>query len=187
MVDHQGDSIIPFGFNRKAPRMELTLSLRRGERPRTTDTNPHRQLTQNAPAELQELLWSRMAELPCVATGGSLVSVPGARAIAICRDCSAGPSSAFMEEREFAHIHPAHDGSLHVTLPDDIRAEALDKGWAEPHPLADRGIVPASVVMLYGPRDAQEAEIVWALVRVSHRFASGAWNGTSARRPEGAS
>jgi len=61
--------------------MKLLLPQRRGQRPETTETNPRRQLTQNAPEELQEALWERMAGLPNIDTGPSLVSFPGARAI----------------------------------------------------------------------------------------------------------
>jgi len=168
-----------FRSHRKARAMKLPLPQRRGQRPETTETNPRRQLTQNAPEELQEALWERMAGLPNIDTGPSLVSVPGARAIFICSDCAGGPPSSFIKAREFGHIHPVHDGSIHITLPEHVRDEALDKGWVEPHPLAARNIVPASVVMVYGPRDPQELEVVWALVQESQRFASGAAGGRS--------
>jgi hypothetical protein len=166
--------------------MKLPLPERRGQRPETTETNPHSQLTQNAPESLQDLLWDKMARLPETETGPSLVSVRGARAMFVCDHCVGGPPSSFMKAREFGHIHPAHDGSLHVTLPDDVRDEALEKGWAEPHPLVARGLVPASVVMLYGPRDPEELEIIWALVQESHGFASGAAGGSSARQSDAA-
>jgi phospholipase/carboxylesterase len=166
--------------------MKRQLPQRRGQQPETTDTNPHCQLTQNAPESLQELLWERMAGLPETETGPSLVSVPGARAVFMCGHCAGGPPSSFMKAREFSHIHPAHDGSLHVTLPDDVRDEVLEKGWAEPHPLAARGLVPASVVMLYGPRDPEEFKIIWTLVQESHRFAGGAAGGRSAWRSDAA-
>ena len=78
-----------------------------------------------------------------------------------------------MIEREFAHIHPHHDGSLHLTLPEDIRKDAIAKGWAEPHPLAATGRVPATVVMVYGPRTSEELETIWALVLASQDFALG--------------
>ena len=148
------------------------LRQRKGDRPATTPTNPHSQLDQNAPEGLQEILWLRMAGLRGVETGHSLVSVPGARAIFVgdaepcCMHCC-------MEGREFAHIHPREDGSLHVVLPARLRAEAFEKSWAEPHPLVKRGLVPECVVMLYGPRDREELETVWSLVLASHDYATG--------------
>lgn len=41
---------------------------------------------------------------------------------------------------EFAHLHGARDGSLHVTLPAADAADAIEKGWAELHPLARQGV-----------------------------------------------
>ena len=54
---------------------------RRGARPRTTPSNPHTQLEQNAPVELQELVFERGQSLGGVEVGPSQVSVPGARAL----------------------------------------------------------------------------------------------------------
>jgi hypothetical protein len=51
-------------------------------------------------------------------------------------------------------------------------AAALEAGWAEPHPLAG-GFTPSGTVMVYGPRNAEELEVVWNLVQQSHRFATG--------------
>ena len=48
---------------------------------------------------------------------------------------------------------------------------AIDKGWAENHPLASRGIIPKNVVMVYGPRNEDELEVVKALIAASHAFA----------------
>ena len=55
-------------------------SRRAGPRPRTTPTNPHTQLEQNAPPHLQEKLFAIAQSLPGVVVGPSGVSVPGARA-----------------------------------------------------------------------------------------------------------
>ena len=151
--------------------MTPKLSYREGPRPNTTPTNPHRQLDQNAPAGLQERLWRKMRDLPQVTTGDSLVSVPGARALHLSKNHSDHCPACFMKDAEFAHLHPLDDGSLHLTLPSEWRAEAQARGWTEPHPLAAHGIVPESIVMLYGPRNETEFEIVWHLVQVSHAYA----------------
>ena len=47
--------------------------------------------------------------------------------------------------------------------------------WAELHPLAGQHGLPANIVMVYGPRDADEFTVVADLVRASH-----AWAGKSA-------
>jgi len=103
---------------------------RAGPRPRTTSTNPHSQLDQNAPPELQEKLYELGRSLVGVKTGPSAVSVPGARAFHLPA-CDHPPQGAFMVEREFAHIHPRYDGSLHMTLPPSIVDKVVANGWAE--------------------------------------------------------
>jgi phospholipase/carboxylesterase len=52
---------------------------RAGSRPRTTPTNPHSQLDQNAPKDLQEKIFALAQALSGVVVGPSLVSVPRAR------------------------------------------------------------------------------------------------------------
>ena len=156
--------------------IKMTLSTeqfpqRPGPRPQTTNTNPHTQLDQNAPQELQDKLAEFMFGLDCVQEIPSKISVPGARAMWLRESCQAGPSNAFMIGREFCHLHPASDGSLHLNLPEDVLQGAIDKGWAERHPLAQRGIIPNNVAMVYGPRDETELEVVKALVAASHAFA----------------
>jgi phospholipase/carboxylesterase len=73
--------------------------------------------------------------------------------------------------REFAHIHPLPEGSMHLALPPHLVEDAIAKGWAEQHPVARMGMIPRTIVMLYGPRDGEELEIVWSLVQASHEFA----------------
>lgn len=145
---------------------------RRGPRPRTTPTNPHTQLTQNAPHELQERVFGFAGSLPGVAVGPSAVSVPGARAFHLPA-LSHSAREAFMVGREFAHLHPPSDGSLHMVLAPDVVDSVIENGWAERHPLAGRHGLPANIVMVYGPRDQDELAVVEDLVRASHTFATG--------------
>jgi phospholipase/carboxylesterase len=152
--------------------MSSFLTKRRaGPRPRTTPINPHTQLDQNAPLDLQEKVFFFAQSLPGVTVGPSHVSVPGARAFHLPR-CACQAPGAFMIEHEFAHIHPPHDGSLHMTLTPDIVAQVVENGWAEPHPLAGKYGLPGNIVMVYGPRDADELEVVNELVAASHKAAT---------------
>jgi len=59
---------------------------RAGPRPRTTTTNPHTQLDQNAPPDLQERVFEIGRSLFGVAVRPSRVSVPGARAFHLPSD-----------------------------------------------------------------------------------------------------
>lgn len=151
----------------------LELPTRRGPRPRATPTNPHTQLDQNAPPELQERLFERARALAGVRVEPSMISVPGARAFVLEVDSASGPAEAFMIGREFAHLHPASDGSLHMMLPPDLARAVEEHGWGEPHPVARLGLIPPTAMMVYGPRDEGELETVWEILRASHAFASG--------------
>ena len=153
---------------------ESVLPKSSGSRPKTTPTNPHTQLEQNPEREVVDELATRVFALPGVEERPSAISVPGARALWLREELPAGPQEAFMIGREFAHIHPMPDGSLHAALPPEVAQEALRKGWAEQHPVARMGYIPQNVVMIYAPRDAQEIEIVARLVDEAYRYASGA-------------
>jgi hypothetical protein len=113
------------------------LPHRTGAKPDTTRPSPekpgpHMQISQIAPLHLQEELFARGRSLAGVRVGESLVSVPGARAFHLDDSLARGPREAFQRGREFAHLHPAHDGSLHLTLRPEVYEEVLAKGWANP-------------------------------------------------------
>lgn len=148
------------------------LRRRDGPRPRTTPTNPHTQLDQQpSDPRLADELARRIFALPGVVERPSRISVPGARALTLAAGEPVGPPEAFLIEREFAHLHPPPDRSLHAMLPGDVVSEAVDAGWAEPHPVGRMGLIPPTAVMLYAPRDEQELAVVEALIHASHAFA----------------
>ena len=155
--------------------MSTTVSLpqRSGERPKTGPAMPHQQLDQIAPVELQEELWRRMTGLEDVSTGRSGVSLPETRALHLDPRRASGPPEAYLVGTEFAHLHGDFDGSLHAALPRAVADEAIEKGWAELHPLAREGVLPPTLVMLYGPREEEELETIWQLVEASYAFACG--------------
>jgi hypothetical protein len=119
-----------------------------------------------------------MTRLEGVLVGRSHVSLPDTRALHLDPQLAQGPANAYMLGTEFAHLHGPADGSLHAMLPPVVAPEAIEKGWAEPHPMARHGVAPPNLVMIYGPRDEAELEIVWGLVEASYSFARG---GTSSR------
>jgi luciferase-like monooxygenase len=157
------------------PRLWLvssSLPTRTGDRPRTTPTNPHTQLNQQpSDSHWVDELASRVFALPGVVEEPSRISVPGARALVLAEGEPAGPAEAFLIDREFAHLHPDPDHSLHAMLPTETVAEAVAAGWAEPHPVALKGLIPPTAVMLYAPRDEAELAVIEGLVRASHAFA----------------
>jgi hypothetical protein len=152
-----------------------SLPRRVGARPRTTPTNPHTQLDQQpTDSRWTEELARRVFALPGVVAVPSRISVPGARALVLAPGEAVGPPEAFLIDREFAHLHPAPDHSLHAMLPIELVSEAVAAGWAEPHPVALRGLIPSNAVMLYAPRDEAELDVIERLVRASHAFARSA-------------
>jgi hypothetical protein len=89
---------------------------RSGPRSSTTAVNPHAQLDQNASAGLQDQLRDHALSLPGVRTGARKVSVPGAVAFFLDKP----PRPAAMPDLfggEWGHIHPRHDGSVHLIVP----------------------------------------------------------------------
>jgi phospholipase/carboxylesterase len=160
------------------------LPVRHGDAPEVSVTTPQQQQSQNSPVELQEALFSRIVELDGVVTAPSAVSVPGARALLLPPSGlrpgglppgdARGPSDRFIvaEVGEFAHLHPAHDGSLYLVLPVPLAHDAVIQGWGVAHPLAGIRLTPGTV-MIFGPRDARELEIVTGIVRASHSYAAG--------------
>ena len=153
-----------------------TLPTRRGPRPDTIGPRPHAQVSEPSPPDIHRQLAERAQTLPRVRAAGSLVSVPGALAFVLEEGAAGGPPEAFQAGREFAHLHPEEDGSLHMTLPTEVAAKAYEKGWGEPHP---RSGTP----LIYAPRDEDELEVVWQLLRASYEFAAGP-EGARRRRGE---
>ena len=150
-----------------------SLPTRDGPPPATTSDQPHQQIDQQPddPA-LRERLAARLLALDDVSERPSLISVPGARGLVLDEAHAAGaPVDAFMAGREFAHLHPSPDLSLHAMLPPDVAAEAIDKGWAEQHTAVPFGMAPPNAVLLYAPRDPAELEVVATLVEASHAYA----------------
>jgi Family of unknown function (DUF5519) len=150
------------------------LPPRPGGRPEARPGNPHQQLTQNAPADLQERLWQRMTGLDHVRTGRSVISLPDTRALHLEPQYAGGPATAFTPgSTEFAHLHGVDDGSLHLCLPEDQAVDAIAQGWAEYHPAVLMGMLPPTLVMVYGPRDDAELDVVAGFVERSYAYARG--------------
>ncbi|MBV1867299.1 MAG: hypothetical protein KUG69_05265 [Marinosulfonomonas sp.] len=101
-----------------------------------------------------------------------MISVPGAEALCLKREHAHGCRESFMIGTEFAHVHPAYDGSMHLMLPSVCVRDLLAKGWGEPHPMVKTGLVSDTAVMAFAPRDEDEIETALMLLATSHAFAS---------------
>jgi hypothetical protein len=153
---------------------------RSGSRPATTAVNPHTQLDQNAPPELQDLLRDHAVSLPGVRSGRSNVSVPGA--VAFFLDAPPHPPALpDLFGGEWGHIHPHYDGSLHLNVPTEVAERLIELGWAEYHTVVAQGLIPPIVVMLYGPRDHEELAVAKAIVEIAYLAAGGATHADDGR------
>lgn len=151
----------------------LTLPERSGAKPRTTAAAPHQQLDQTPPSAVYEALKSRAFDFAGVERRPSAISVPGAEALWLTLEPEHRCEEAFMIGNEFAHVHPPLDGSMHMMLPRAAVREVLEKGWGEMHPMALLGAIPPNAVMIFGPRDEAELDLILDIIATSHGFALG--------------
>ena len=140
---------------------------RPGPEPQVRGPIPHGQLDQISPTILQEEIWQRIRSLPGVYLAPTHVPYPEARSAHLAPDLGTGPDDAFIKHsREFAHLHPPQDGSLHMTLPALVKKAVTAAGWGVPHPIQNTQLV-------YGPRDRDEIEQIWRILLESYSYARG--------------
>ncbi len=134
---------------------------------------PYLQLDQWPPEAIVEELVSQCLDFPNVRARQSRMASPESRALSLPDAFAAGPANAFIDGHEFCHLHPPPDGSIHLTLPKDLRERAVHQAWAEQHPVVRVGVMPETLVMVYAPRSSDELGIVLKLVWGSYQFAAG--------------
>ena len=147
-----------------------SLPQRTRPRPPTNKNMPHSQIGIQPVPETNAELFRRAYSLPNVTNRPTVISVPGARAIWLDESLALAHPESIVRGREFAHIHP--DGSLHVSLSTERAQEAIEKGWAEPHPMAAY-MGSLGMVMLYTPHDIGELDVVFQLIVDSYNFVTG--------------
>lgn len=151
------------------------LPNRAGARPRTSAQTPHTQLDQQPTDDrFTAAVIDEARRWPQVVAQESGISVEGAQALVLDDGRAGGgpgTTEAFLIGREFCHAHPNDDLSFHAALPLDLAVEAERAGWVEPHFLVRTGRLPATIVMIYAPRDEDEYKTVLQLVRSSYEFA----------------
>lgn len=143
------------------PSRPVPLPRRTGPRPPTHQGMPHTQIGVRPVPEINAELFRRCFSLPGVVNRPTVISVPGARALWLDETVTHVRPGIIVAGREFTHIHP--DGSMHLTLPPERAQEAIDAGWAEPHPIA-RQMGLEGMVLVYTPRTFEELEVLWSLV-----------------------
>jgi hypothetical protein len=153
--------------------VEVLLPPRLGSRPTTPVALPHIQLDQWPPAAIAEKLIERSLSLDDVRSKQSRMASPKCRALWLPDRCAGGPRDAFIDGHEFCHLHPLPEGSIHLTLPNPLRDQVVELGWAEQHPVVRVGVMPETLVLVYAPRDRTELAVAFHLIWSSWQFARG--------------
>ena len=155
-------------FGAQAVAVAQDLPQRQSPIPATTKGVPHVQLgvTPN-PAISAELL-ALVAEIPGIEIRETVISLPGAKGFWINESVTIGRPEVIVGGREFAHMHP--DGSLHASLAPQAARKAVERGWATPHPWANRRPGWEGFVMIYTPGTKQELDVVIDLVKGAYQF-----------------
>lgn len=164
------DGRVTRGFTMKLVRIEL--GPRAGERPRTSTEGAHSQLSDRSSPELWGRLVARVFDLPGVSEVHSQVSPASSRAVMLDDLRTArhpSTSLSYADPLEPVHVHGVDDTSVHLCLPTELVAQVIEAGWGELHPYGDHG----TELMVYGPRDDAELEVVLSLVKASLAFARG--------------
>jgi hypothetical protein len=156
-----------------ASRQFYRLPGRFGPRPRVSDALPFRQADQFPSADVLQRLLERCVQIPGVRSRQSRFATPQSRALYLADPAPNGPPEAFIDGREFCHLHAPPEGSLHLTLPGDVVEQLTALGWVMRHPVHQLGLFQ-NLVLVYAPRNAVELDVVVNLVGHSCRFARGA-------------
>ena len=140
---------------------------------------PHQQLDQNAPVSMQDSLKAAINSLPGVVLSGTQNSLAGSVGWILDPNLAkSGPPKAYTETLEFGHSHRPTDGSVHLFLPPVYADLVIEKRWGEPHQETEDIAGEGSVyVLIFGPRDAAEFEVVWLIVQAAYGFATGGIGG----------
>jgi hypothetical protein len=140
-----------------------SLLARRWRRPTVRHELPHSQLDQQPSAGVRAQLERRLRSISGIERQPSDISVQGAEALCVPDNDAKGPRAAYIVGREFAHLHPVPDSSLHIALAEADARQAVDAGWTEFHPLAGSPELPEAIVLVYAPRDENEVDTVIGL------------------------
>ena len=148
---------------------------REGAAPETPDGIPHQQLSQNAPLAMVQALTASAIPLPGIVFAPTPFSLQGSLGWNLAPGFDEGPDDAFIRRtQEFGHQHRVIDGSMHLLLPSELAAIALEKGWGVIHPIDDEISGETSTyVMIYGARNLDELETVWIIAQISYYQARG--------------
>jgi hypothetical protein len=144
-----------------------SLPNRRGKRPVTIRGPLHVQCSDHGDdIELHHLV-DEVIAWPDVEAGPSPVGSAGLVSLKVGEEVAIADPSAFITGREFGRVLFGAP-TIHLRLPLSWAHWAIIRGWAEPHFSSSFGLLPPGVMVVYTPRDEDEAAVCRSLFRVSY-------------------
>ncbi|KAH7267810.1 uncharacterized protein BKA55DRAFT_556608 [Fusarium redolens] len=165
-----------------------SLPRRKGERAILGGIAPHRQLSQHAPKQMRTYIENLFANAarqhPSILETKKSLYERHHDALFVSQELLESrsgilPKTAIIARGELGHGHP--DLSVHLYLsPADARV-IIEKGWGERHRLSvpetswvkNKYAIASTYLMIYGPRDEKEMEVLRVILENSIRFMTG--------------
>jgi hypothetical protein len=146
-----------------------SLPNRRGKRPVTIRGPLHVQCGNHGDDRELHHLVDEVIAWPDIEAGPLPVGSAGLVSLKVGEEVATADPSAFITGREFGRVLFGAP-TIYLTLPLSWAHWAIIRGWAEPHFSSSFGLLPPGVMVVYTPRDEDEAAVCRSLFRVSYNF-----------------
>ncbi len=146
------------------------LPVRNGERPSTSVNGGHKQISDQASPALWGELMYQVFSRPEIYQGKTHTQCADSFALFyVDKILTRYPNCSLADQRdqlEPVHIHGVFDTSLHLILELNHARQVCKQGWGEPNPHCTN----EQEIMVYGPRDEFEFQIVLELISDSLNY-----------------
>jgi len=146
------------------------LPTRMGKRPITIRGPLHVQCGGHSDEGVLHQLVQQVIAWPGIEAGPLPIGTADLVSLELAEDFATDDPSAFITGREFGRILFGAP-TIYLALPLASAHWAIVRGWAEPHFSGSFGFIPPGVMVVYTPRDEQEAAVCLSLFRISYNFA----------------
>jgi hypothetical protein len=147
------------------------LPRRKGPRPATLRGPVHIQCNGHGDRQHLDELTAAVFSWPFVERNSSLPNPSNTLPIRLEETAAGNDFAAFITPREFARVLLGAP-TIYLALPLVCAHWAIVRGWAEPHYLCSRGLMPAGALVVYTPRDQHELSICYSLFLAAYTAAS---------------
>jgi hypothetical protein len=146
------------------------LPVREGPRPKTLRGPLHIQCSGHSERKYIKqlvkdvLTWPHIERAPDTTKFTSLIPIRFEAGAAML------DSTPLLSKREFARVFLGAP-TIYLALPLVSAHWAIVRGWAEPHYLCSFGLMPPGTVLLYVPKDREEASVCYSLFHTAYQAA----------------